>query len=188
MTGASTNPGAGGSGGSGGSSGSGGTGGEGSQGSAGKGLGETCTASKQCASKVCVAENNLSMYCSTRCTAEDPCPEGYKCSIEAGLCFMPGAFQDPCNDDSECRSHMCVGGRCTQSCEADDECPTVQGRCDTAAGQCYIQQASTIPPLDEGGCAVSTAPSARLADPTKPIPWAIVPALAALAGLRRRRA
>jgi len=99
-------------------------------------VGAECTLPEQCPSNLC-----LDGYCTRACNEAAPCPEGFECLPEHGICTR---IPEP------------------EESSSSDKTTTVTS------------------------CAVS-APGL---DPTKPVPWKVVPVLGALLllGLRRRRA
>jgi hypothetical protein len=57
-------------------------------------LGESCSQSEECRSQQCVLDQHGTGYCTRRCTADDACPQYWKCGApDAERVCIPHAFQ-----------------------------------------------------------------------------------------------
>lgn len=103
-----------------------------------KAVGETCTASSQCASGLCVNSGGKTT-CEKPCTSDSQCGSGEKCSKFSGksygACVKDSGSSTPdkkpagatCTASSQCASNICVGsgstGTCVPEC-ATKACPS----------------------------------------------------------------
>ncbi len=97
----------------------------------------------------CVMTNNdpsLEPFCGVDCSDNQPCPNGYDCSL------ILTAPESSCRADEDCSSldcHINEGdevGFCL--CTADEQCP--QDSCDDFSGQCRITRRTCVP--GQGDC------------------------------------
>lgn len=103
---------------------------------------EPCQANAECASGWCLPGPADTTVCSRNCVPAEPpdddgCPDGYRCAALANTypdvvfacAFVPppppGEFGDPCTENADCRSGLCIespaGRVCTETCIS--ECP-----------------------------------------------------------------
>lgn len=104
-----------------------------------KELGDSCTASSQCKSQLCVNFGGKAT-CEQPCTSNSQCTTGQQCSQFAGKSYgactkVSGGSTTPdkkstgqaCQGSSECSSNICVGsggsGKCVADC-ASSSCPS----------------------------------------------------------------
>lgn len=86
-------------------------------------LGDACTTSEACASRLCV-DGACAIACDP--SASDACPTAFTCSPrgDAGVCTSElGGLGAACTDDTACLDATCRGGRCTRSCGIARPCP-----------------------------------------------------------------
>ena len=79
-------------------------------------IGDPCEDNADCFSGVCHEG-----MCSRQCTEEAPCPEGYGCHPDLGICVAP-PVGPPCDTDAECEGGVCHEGMCTRPC-TEGGCP-----------------------------------------------------------------
>jgi len=88
-------------------------------GDAKKGLGEDCTGQDQCETNLCYPSMTGGWQCRNPCQDDPDCPAGEECFFAPGYptaACMPEALVpsykvqdgDPCNEDADCESEVCV--------------------------------------------------------------------------------
>ena len=99
-------------------------------------LGQTCTADKDCDSKVCLTVTGSPKVCSKACTGD--CPAGMRCGLDIATgsttvpqCLpLPNDLCKPCEADSDCAGKACVPlaetkeSLCGVACGTGGTCPT----------------------------------------------------------------
>ncbi|MCA9527928.1 MAG: hypothetical protein KC549_16690, partial [Myxococcales bacterium] len=108
-------------------------------------IGAPCDRAFQCESKVCVGAQQG--FCTRTCCAETDCPQGFGCIYQGGVsfCVPPGLVAN--NDFSagsgqacgagfnNCRTGLCLQGRCAAACCTDGDCPAACVWIPTAGGE-----------------------------------------------------
>ncbi len=110
-------------------------------------LGEVCTSDSDCKSGLfCQPIGNGTSYCAQNCSVSKAnCPSGFQCygyqsGGDQGVCLKPlgGSQKDldaSCSSSGECKSLLCVGGKCKQACAVGGtSCPPGQV-CEQVPGQ-----------------------------------------------------
>ncbi|MGM0576496.1 MAG: S1 family peptidase [Myxococcota bacterium] len=93
-------------------------------------IGGTCFDGTTCPSGRCVDG-----VCSRNCSEAAPCPDGFVCGAEDGLC-APLPVGDDCAGDADCGGGQCSDeGYCTRACTALLDCPVGYG-CADEGGVC----------------------------------------------------
>ncbi|MFO0681804.1 MAG: matrixin family metalloprotease [Sandaracinus sp.] len=85
-------------------------------------LGDACTASDACASRLCV-DGACTVACDPSLAS---CPAPFTCEARGsdGICASTlGGLGAACTRDDECLGASCRGGRCTRSCGIANPCP-----------------------------------------------------------------
>jgi hypothetical protein len=124
--------------------------------------GATCNADTDCPAAKCIVGGPNGNYCTRRCDAATPCPDGYQCDAGAGVCL-----QIPPPDPTPGTG----GGS-----------PGAGGGDATSTPKSSVPK-QPMPVFEQTTCAVAIVG----ADPTKPDPWfAGAVAAIALAASRRR--
>ncbi len=54
--------------------------------------------------------------CTPSCSAQKPCPTGYSCDIQKGVCT---GNPTPCSSSSQCNGNVCVQGHCVTPCSGN---------------------------------------------------------------------
>jgi hypothetical protein len=97
-------------------------------------LGEACNRGFECESNVCLG-GRAPGFCSKVCCAETDCPAGMGCLYQGGVSLCIPAVRVANNDFSagvgsacgaafnNCRTGLCLEGRCAGSCCTDLDCP-----------------------------------------------------------------
>jgi hypothetical protein len=79
-------------------------------------IGDPCEDNSDCFSGICHEG-----ACSRQCDEQAPCPDGYTCHPDSGICTAP-PVGPPCDSDTDCEGGLCYEGSCTRPCEGDS-CP-----------------------------------------------------------------
>jgi hypothetical protein len=79
-------------------------------------VGDPCADDAECFSGICHER-----LCTRHCDAEAPCPEGYGCHPDLGICVAP-PVGPPCTTDLDCAGGVCHDGLCTRPC-GEIPCP-----------------------------------------------------------------
>lgn len=114
-------------------------------------LGDRCSDSSECASRLCSSEG----YCTRGCTSASECPDAWRCG-EHGRCVQVGeGYGAACRNGNDCASRLCLlegeGGTCTRECEGG--CPT--------GDECALVDERAVcrePALNSGGCSTGGGP------------------------------
>jgi hypothetical protein len=79
-------------------------------------IGGPCEDNADCFSGICHEGE-----CSRQCDDEAPCPDGYACHPDSGICTTP-PVGPPCTTDADCQGGVCYEGMCTRPCSGES-CP-----------------------------------------------------------------
>ena len=79
-------------------------------------VGDPCESNSDCFSGICNEGE-----CTRQCSEEAPCPEGYTCHPDDGICVAP-PVGPPCETDADCDGGLCFEGMCTRPCSGES-CP-----------------------------------------------------------------
>ncbi len=147
-------------------------------------IGGGCIENGDCMDDTFCATRTGVSWCTTFCSDENPCPEGFDCTAvgDSSICAPAnGVVGDACTVDDDCISGICsTGGVCTQECSSDAPC--------SGAFECVLSDDGTVamctppppPPVEPGGgCSVSRSETAP--------PTVLFGILIGLALVRRRR-
>ena len=114
--------------------------------------GELCTEDGQCAVGACIDPGDGERRCLARCRGDAAqCADGEVCVAASGTCgacvdesrvAFPHGYGEPCTEADDCRSALCVGGRCSQPCENGLGCPLT--------GHCAAEVCQPAPQSDAG--------------------------------------
>lgn len=125
-------------------------------------FGERCDSGPECASGLCVTDGQRA-FCTELCMDNDGCPGEATCvSIPngGGACVPSGGvssgrFGDPCDNESQCESELCVSDGmnvyCSEYCTRDGECPTGAAcyALENGGGACIIEESLPTEPAPE---------------------------------------
>lgn len=84
-----------------------------------------CDGAADCPDGVCAADAWLRVrYCAPTCAAGEVCPERLSCTGGVCLVDLDGAAPEGslCRSDDDCRTGLCAGGVCTDTCSAEVPC------------------------------------------------------------------
>ncbi|MFT5429905.1 MAG: hypothetical protein ACI9OJ_000578 [Myxococcota bacterium] len=84
-------------------------------------VGAGCGDGDDCSSGMCETG-----FCTRRCIVDAPCPDGWKCSAQNGIC-RPAPVGQLCAADTQCDSGLCQKGHCTRFCDDVVGCPIGYG-------------------------------------------------------------
>ncbi len=117
-----------------------------------KTFGISCSTADDCKGGICLPETGGASFCSSYCDRIGGCPKGYGCSLATDdnnkllqLCLRGGSggFGESCQDNTNCRSALCVTSDvnnktfCTRLCAQNSPfCPT--GYACKEAGQGFM--------------------------------------------------
>lgn len=141
-----------------------------------RGFAETCGATEDCASGLCLELSGDRAICTRRCEADGDCPGGpnWGCVTPVGFAgrvcgCVPDSVEEVCGDgiDNDCDDEiddcrLCDGvpvpedspqhcGRCGHACRADQECHDGSCRC-AAPGTIDCSGVCVDPRADEANC------------------------------------
>jgi MYXO-CTERM domain-containing protein len=140
-------------------------------------LGTPCEDATDCGSLFCTAG-----ICALPCDVSAPvCVPGYVCHTDldggCGACAKPRTIGEPCLDNAQCTSELCLAwgesGICTMLCETDDDCMEPLACLEEEGVRFCLPR-----PVNSGGCGCQSA------TPTGAAPWVI---LGLIVGWVRRR-
>jgi len=96
------------------------------------GLEEACTDDAQCATGACIDPGDGERRCLQRCQGDaGQCASDEVCAAAVGACgacvdesLVNGirGFGEPCGDDGDCGSGLCLGDVCSRACTGDVDC------------------------------------------------------------------
>jgi len=130
----------------------------GAEGGGDSGFGERCSSGPDCASGLCVTDGQTA-FCTELCMDDSGCPGDATCASlpsGGGACVpgggvSSGGYGDPCNDESQCESGLCISDGtnvyCSDYCTQDGECPTGSAcyALEDGSGACVIEESPSSP-------------------------------------------
>ncbi len=124
-------------------------------------VGDPCAANEDCGDGVCVQQGERS-WCSSFCSEDTACPEGFHCPGEESPVCVPdaGVVGDTCMENTDCIDGLCVDGTargqvCSTFCDAGHACgPGFECVRVGDTGVC-VQGEASAPPSSGGGCAAT---------------------------------
>jgi uncharacterized protein (TIGR03382 family) len=158
-------------------------------------IGDSCVFNGDCFSGTFCAARAGVRWCTTFCSEDQPCPEGFECIDvpDASLCVPSrGVVGDACTADDGCITGVCDvdGGVCTRNCSPESPCSgAFECRLteDGTEARCVAPFVPPVPELGGGGCSVSRAGHPNDASTGAPHFVALFGAFAFAARRRRRR-
>ncbi len=125
------------------------------------GLDAPCTTDAECGTGACIDPGDGTARCLPRCQGDAAqCADDEVCVAAPGTCGacvaasrFSGAhgYGEPCDADDECRSGLCVGDRCSQSCTRATDCP-LSGLCENEVCQPVPPSGLGDPCRDDADC------------------------------------
>ncbi len=127
------------------------------------GTGDSCFVNGDCRGELFCASRAGTSWCTTFCSMDNPCPEGFDCTEvrDASLCVpSSGVVGDACTADDDCISGVCdlEAGICSRICGPDAACAggfECRRTDDGTSAYCVPPTTPPTPRLGGGGCSAS---------------------------------